>query len=115
LAPPFPTCRLQDRNRWPTERRPSSSFPQSPPSRACDIRETSIASFISSELRWQPTGSVGLSLVSHVDELHAPILSRKRIGRILQLRLAVSDRHQVARLDAVVFRKVAFHGVGAPL
>src|SRR5262245_12695387 len=55
----------------------------------------------------------GCLLVARVDDLYPSIFARVRSSRILQLGLAVADRHQVARVDAIFFEKQPLDRLGA--
>src|SRR5262249_19403939 len=52
-------------------------------------------------------------LVARVDDLHPPIFARKRYSLILQLGLAIADRHQIADVDAIFFRDEPLDRVSA--
>src|SRR5262245_8144784 len=54
-------------------------------------------------------------LVTRVDDLDPPIFAGERACRILQLGLAVADRHQVARVDSIFLREEPLDRLGAAL
>src|SRR4051794_17109077 len=55
----------------------------------------------------------GPSLVGRVDDLYSPILSRKRLSRILQVGFSIADRHHVPNLDAVLLQQKTLDRIGA--
>ena len=67
----------------------------------------------------EPSASEGarapFSLRRHIDDLHPAVLVGKRIGRVLELLLAVPDTDQILRRQAEFFDKKALHRLGAAL
>src|SRR4051794_38828818 len=54
-----------------------------------------------------------VNLIRHVDDLHAPVRSGQRIGRVFQLGLPISNRDQTALIDPVLVHQVPLHSIGA--
>src|SRR6202011_5660215 len=60
-------------------------------------------------------GSLGRGgLVRHVHDLDAAVDFRQRVGRVLELALAVSDGHKVGAGNAELVGQIALDRVGAP-
>src|ERR1700687_1413977 len=61
------------------------------------------------------TGSLGRGgLVRHVHDLDAAVDFRQRVGRVLELALAVSDGHEIGAGNAELVGQIALDRVGAP-